>query len=163
MDYEPYMKIALAEAEKALATGEFPVGCALVSAETVVATGHRIGTGQNELDHAEIRALRCLAEGGPGAAEPPLTAFCTMEPCLMCLGALLLGNVTQVVYAYEDVMGGGTGCRLEDVGPLYRQRRLKIVPHVMRRESLALFKRFFARPENRYWRRSLLAEYTLEA
>ena len=165
MDYELFMSAALAEAEKALAEGEFPVGCVLVSANQIVATGSRIGTagnGKNEIDHAEMIALRHLTNRFPETASPPLTAFSTMEPCLMCLGALLINNVTEIVYAYEDVMGGATKCRLSDVGPLYGNAELKIRANIMRNKSLVLFKKFFNKPENEYWQDSLLARYTLE-
>ena len=165
MDYEFFMSAALAEAQKALVAGEFPVGCVLVSDNRIVASGSRTGTvgdGKNEIDHAEMVALRQLMQSDQGPAPSSLSAFSTMEPCLMCFGGLLINNVTEIVYAYEDAMGGATSCRLSDLGPLYRYNDLKIRPHVMRSESLALFKEFFAKPENAYWRDSLLARYTLE-
>ncbi len=165
MDYEHFMSAALAEAEIALAAGEFPVGCVLVSGNQIIATGSRVGTagdGKNELDHAEIAALRQLSARYPESAPVPVTVFSTMEPCLMCLGALLLNNVTEIVYAYEDVMGGATNCPLSELGPLYRDIQLSVKAHVMRANSLELFKSFFIKPENQYWRGSLLARYTLQ-
>ena len=165
MDYEHFMRAALDEAEKALAEGEFPVGCVLVFENQIVAGGSRLGTcgnGKNEIDHAEMIALRQLTNRYPEAPPSPLTVFSTMEPCLMCLGALLINNVNEIVYAYEDVMGGAANCQLSEVGPLYRDIGLKIKANVMRSESLALFKRFFAKPENSYWQDSLLARYTLD-
>lgn len=165
MDYEHFMSAALAEAELALAAGEFPVGCVLVSGNKIVAAGSRVGTAgdrKNEIDHAEMTALRQLSTRYPQSAPAPLTVFSTMEPCLMCLGALLLNNVTEIVYAYEDVMGGATHCTLSDLGPLYRDIQLTVKAHVMRAKSLKLFKSFFTKPENQYWRGSLLARYTLQ-
>jgi tRNA(adenine34) deaminase len=159
-----FMKMALAEAEKALAGGEFPVGCVLVAGSQVVAAGSRTGTsgeGWNEIDHAEIVALRQMLANYPESPPSPLAVFSTMEPCLMCMGALLINQVTEIVYAYEDVMGGAINCRLSDLGPLYRDIKLDIRAHVMRPESLALFKTFFEKPGNAYWRDSLLARYTL--
>jgi tRNA(adenine34) deaminase len=79
----------------------------------------------------------------------------------MCLGALILSGIGQVVYAYEDVMGGGTKCDLSKLTPLYRDHKISIVPNILRRQSLELFKAFFRNPENRYWQGSLLAQYTL--
>jgi tRNA(adenine34) deaminase len=79
----------------------------------------------------------------------------------MCLGALILGGISEVVYAYEDVMGGGTDCNLTGLRPLYRNQKISIVPHILRQQSLELFKAFFRNPENSYWKGSLLAEYTL--
>lgn len=164
MDYERFMSAALAEAETALAAGEFPVGCILVYDNRIVAAGSRVGTAgnlKNEVDHAEITALRQLHARYPDSVPAPLTVFSTMEPCLMCLGALLLNHVTEIVFAYEDVMGGATNCPLSELGPLYRTIQLTVKAHVMRAQSLDLFKSFFNKPENQYWQGSLLARYTL--
>ena len=90
-----------------------------------------------------------------------VTVFCTMEPCLMCFSALILAGIGEVVFAYEDAMGGGTGCDRSQMKPLYRDSPIVVRPHVRRSESLALFQKFFADPANRYWRGSLLAQYTL--
>lgn len=165
-DDHGFMGEALREAETALAAGEFPVGCVIVHQGRIVARGARrgtSGTGRNELDHAEMTALRELAARPWPAPTEGLTVFCTMEPCLMCFSALILNGVEKIVYAYEDVMGGGTGCDLSKLPPLYRESRVAVRPHVRREESLALFKRFFADPANAYWRGSPLADYTLGA
>jgi tRNA(adenine34) deaminase len=58
-------------------------------------------------------------------------------------------------------MGGVTGCDFGALPALYRQNAVKVVPGVLRQESLELFKAFFSAPANHYWRNSLLAEYTL--
>ena len=86
-----------------------------------------------------------------------------MEPCLMCYSALILAGIGNIVYAYEDVMGGGTGCDLSQLNPLYKNSSVKIVPNILRHESLKLFKDYFVDPANVYLKRSLLAEYTLGA
>jgi tRNA(adenine34) deaminase len=164
MDYDHLMGEALMEAEEALAHGEFPVGCVLVHGGRILARGRRTGTageGRNELDHAEVVALRNLVGRHAAIEFASVTAFCTMEPCLMCFAAFMLHGVGEVVFAYEDVMGGGTGCEVSHLSPLYRQRRMRLRPHVRRKDSLLLFKTFFADPSHAYWRGSLLAEYTL--
>ena len=166
MDYEYFMKKALKQAEQALQAGEFPVGCVLVYQDKVLQTGARrssIGRSRNEVDHAEIVALRRLSELEGSFDHSQITAFSTMEPCLMCYSALILAGIGEIVYAYEDVMGGGTGCDLSRMTPLYRDNSLKVVPGVLRAESLKLFKDFFADPANDYLKQSLLAEYTLAA
>ena len=165
MDHEHFMKKALEQAQNALDVGEFPVGCVLVHQNRVLATGSRKGTaGQypNEIEHAEMMALRQLADMGIAATTMGIDLYTTMEPCLMCLGAMLLSGIRKVVYAYEDVMGGGTRCDLSKMTPLYKNSGITIVPHIMRQESLALFKTFFNNPENSYWKNSLLAQYTLQ-
>ncbi|CAB1083533.1 cytidine deaminase [Alkalispirochaeta odontotermitis] len=166
MDYEYFMKIALEQAKLALAAGEFPVGCVLVHQDKVLVTGARrfsTGSNRNEIDHAEIVALRRLSELGDAIDPSRITAFSTMEPCLMCYSALILAGIGSIVYAYEDVMGGGTGCDLSRLTPLYRDSSSKVVPGILRAESLSVFKDFFAKPVNDYLKHSLLAEYTLGA
>jgi tRNA(adenine34) deaminase len=159
-----FMKTALDMAQTALADGEFPVGCVIADGDTVLARGHRTGTAAgraNEIDHAEINALRCLYRRSPDMDRSILTLYCTMEPCLMCFSATVLSGIGRVVYAYEDVMGGGTGLDRSDWPPLYRDAKLTVISGVLRRESLALFQRFFADSGNPYWSDSPLSRYTL--
>jgi len=158
------MAAALEQAQEALQAGEFPVGCVLVHQYKVVASGRRQGTaygGRNETDHAEIMALKSFYELEDAPDPGEMSAFCTMEPCLMCFGALLIAGIGEIVYAYEDVMGGGTHCDLSQLPALYRDNPASIIPGIMRAESLALFKTFFRNSENDYWKESRLAAYTL--
>ncbi|MCU0560628.1 MAG: nucleoside deaminase [Desulfobacterales bacterium] len=159
-----YMDEALAEAAKALAQGEFPVGCVMVYRDRVLARGSRTGSaagGRNELDHAEMLALRQLWQSNAAFQAAGITMYCTLEPCLMCFGAILLAGIGKLVYAYEDVMGGGAGCDRAQLKPLYRESAIVVRAGIRRSESLALFKNFFSHPRMDYWRGSLLAEYTL--
>lgn len=163
-DHQYFMQQALEEARQALAENEFPVGCVLVCDKQVVARGRRLNStaqSRNELDHAEIVALRNLITSRPDINPGRLTAYCTMEPCLMCYAALLLSQIPTIVYAYEDAMGGGTGLSRLGLTPLYRQVKVEVIPHVLRSESLELFKQFFQNPEHSYWQDSYLAQYTL--
>jgi len=165
MNYEHYMRKALDLAREALSAGEFPVGCVMVCQDRVLATGSRTGTAgdnTNEIDHAEMVALRHLVNSEEYKNSNAVTLFCTMEPCLMCLGAIVLSGIGEVVYAYEDIMGGGTRCDLQQLTPLYANNRISIVPNVLRKESLELFKAYFSDPDNSYWQGSLLARYTLD-
>ncbi|UCD79848.1 MAG: nucleoside deaminase [Desulfobacterales bacterium] len=164
MDDEHFMRQALEQAEQALAAGEFPVGCVLVYRDNILATGHREGTvGKrcNEIDHAEMIALRRLTDKHYHIDWGQITTFSTMEPCLMCYSALIIAGIGRIVYAYEDVMGGGTCCDLARLNPLYKNSAVKVVPNVLRAASLKIFKTYFADPENHYLKQSLLAEYTL--
>ncbi|MDL2275578.1 nucleoside deaminase [Desulfosarcina sp. OttesenSCG-928-G10] len=180
-----FMTAALEMAEAALDCGEFPVGCVIADGHGIVARGQRTGTapdqsrldqsrpGQsrsdqsgktawaNETDHAEINTLKALSAAPPDADPAVLTLYCTLEPCLMCFAAILLSGIGRIVYAYEDVMGGGTGCDRTALAPLYRDARIAVVPGVMRKESVLLFQRFFADARNVYWKDSLISRYTL--
>lgn len=159
-----YMQMALKLAGQALDRGEFPVGCVVTYAGQVVARGERRGTHQanpSELDHAEMIALRQLESLIDPLDRKKVTVYATLEPCLMCFGALLISGIGTIVYAYEDAMGGGTTCPRGRMPSLYRDHPVRIVPGVCRTESLALLKAFFSNPELDYWRGSLLASYTL--
>ncbi len=159
-----FMQLALSEARTALAEGEFPVGCVLVANGEVLARGRRQHSGSghpNELDHAEIVALRRLWEMNPGHSLADLTLYCTLEPCLMCYGALLLSGVRRIVYGYEDVMGGGLAVDLARLTPLYAGMRVEHLGGVCRAECKALFCEFFQKYE--YWQGSLIARHALEA
>ena len=166
MPHETFMHLALQQAQQALANHEFPVGAVIVAGDEPVAIGRRENSRNetaNELDHAEIVALRDLLGRRPDIDRRTLTVYSTMEPCLMCYSAMLLNGIRTFVYAYEDAMGGGTGLQLTGLTPLYQTMapEVRILPHVLRQESLALFKAFFTSPENNYWQGSLLADYTL--
>lgn len=164
MDYEFFMRKALTLAETALSSGEFPVGCVIAYKDNILVTGSRTGTAGssiNEIDHAEMIALRKLVNLKENIDPFNATLFCTLEPCLMCFGALILSGIGEIVYAYEDVMGGGTACDLTNLSPLYQNCQISIVPKILRRESLKLLKAYFENPKNTYWRGSLLAGYTL--
>ncbi|NDY71967.1 nucleoside deaminase [Desulfobacter hydrogenophilus] len=167
MDYEFFMEQALEQARKAFYQGQFPVGCVIVQDDQVIASGARGGTSGDlsffsEIDHAEIRALKSLESSNIRFAPERAVLFCTMEPCLMCFAAIILAGIRTLVFAYEDVMGGGTALDRTHLTPLYRDAQITIVSHVLRKKSLDLFHNFFNKEANLYWKDSLLESYTLD-
>lgn len=164
MNYHYFMKKALEQANQALLEGEFPVACLVVHKNQIIASGRRKGTKGsqvNEVDHAEMTALRRLARIDKNINNRTLTLFCTLEPCLMCYAAILLSRIGKLVYAYEDVMGGATRSNISRLGSLYQINKISIVRNIMRSESLELLKSFFSNPANHYWKGSILAKYTM--
>lgn len=165
MDDEYFMKKALEQARMALAAGEFPVGCVMVLGKDIIATGARqgtAGTGLNEVDHAEIMALRNLSHLDRNVNMQAVSVFSTLEPCLMCFGALVISGIGRIVFAYEDAMGGGTRCDCANLPPLYRESQIKIKSGVLRKDSLELLKSYFSQSQNTYLMASSLAAYTLD-
>ena len=158
------MKKALYEAEKALCNGEFPVGSIFVYENNIISTGSREGTtgrnSNNEIDHAEMIGLRRIPDIDMDMRKK-ITVFSTLEPCLMCFGALLINGIGKIVYAYEDVMGGATNINLAKLSPLYQNCTLSIIKNIMRNESYKLFQTYFKNSKNDYLKGSVLAEYTL--
>jgi len=161
------MEQALEQARNAFDQGQFPVGCVIVQDDRVIASGARAGTSGglsffSEIDHAEIRALKALESSDIRFVPERAVLFCTMEPCLMCFAAIILAGIRTLVFAYEDVMGGGTGLERAHLAPLYRDAQITIVSHVLRKKSLDLFHNFFNKEANLYWKDSLLESYTLD-
>ncbi len=164
VDHQTAMRAALDEARRALAAGEFPVGCVITTGQgRIVARGARKNSRDGgEIDHAEVVAARLLLADSAGYPDPSeLIVYATMEPCLMCFSTLILNGFRTIVHAYEDVMGGGTGLDLQALPPLYAAMDVTVVGGVCRSESLVLFQRFFREDPHGYWRDSLLARYTL--
>jgi tRNA(adenine34) deaminase len=165
MDNEYFMKIALEEAQTALTAGEFPVGCVMVQDKKILASGARRGTTggyPNEIEHAELVALRRLFRLNLQMNMREVTVFSTLEPCLMCFGALMISGIGKLVFAFEDPMGGGTQCDVAKLTPLYQSNQMAIIPGILRNESLKMLKAFFSEPKNTYLKESLLAAYTLD-
>jgi len=160
--HEHYMDLALEEARKALAEGEFPVGCVMVSEDRIIAKGRRQNSQEgtrNEIDHAEVLTLRRLIREQPALDLSQVRVYSTLEPCLMCYSTMLLSGIRTFVWAYEDVMGGGGNLPLYMLNTLYAQMKVELIDRVRRDESLRLFQQFFQNGE--YWQESLLSRYTM--
>lgn len=98
-----FMKLALEEAEKADYLDEVPIGAVLVLDGQLVARGHNHPIRRHDpTAHAEIEALRSAGEWLRNYRMPESTLYVTLEPCLMCFGALIQARVTRVVFGAPD-------------------------------------------------------------
>ena len=103
-----FMQLALEEANKARALGEVPVGAVLVSNQQVIARAHNQPIGQHDPSaHAEIAALRAAGNHLSNYRLPDTTLYVTLEPCMMCCGAIMHARISRVVYGATDAK---TGC-----------------------------------------------------
>ena len=143
-DDRRWMRLALDEAEKALSHGDVPVGAVAVYAGRVIGRGHN----RREVDgdptaHAEIIALRAASQAIGRWRLDDVTLYCTLEPCAMCAGALLLSRIPRLVYAAHDPKAGAAGSVMD----ITRHHRLNHQVHVdygaLAEESAALLRRFF--------------------
>ncbi len=102
-----HMRHALRLARKAALRGEVPVGCvAVINDEVVAAASNRVERGGSALLHAEMLALAKASSTLGGWRLDRLTLYCTLEPCPMCAGAILLARVARVVYGADDPKKG---------------------------------------------------------
>ena len=103
-----FMQLALVEAQKARALGEVPVGAVLVSDNQVIATGHNQPINNNDpSEHAEVVTLRVAGQNLSNYLLPNTTLYVTLEPCMMCCGAIMHARISRVVYGAADAK---TGC-----------------------------------------------------
>ena len=104
-----YMQMALTEAQKAYAQGEIPVGCIIVADNQVVGRGHNLTeTLQDVTAHAEIQAITAAASTLGGKYLTQCTLYVTLEPCVMCAGAIGWAQIRRVVYGAADEKRGFT-------------------------------------------------------
>ena len=102
-NHEKYMRMALDEAEKALAKGEVPIGAVVVCQERVIARAHNLTeTLTDATAHAEMQAITMAASELGGKYLTQCTLYVTVEPCVMCAGALGWAQVPHVVYGCRD-------------------------------------------------------------
>ena len=102
-----YMQMALTEAQKAAGEGEVPVGCVVVAGNQIVGRGHNLTeTLQDVTAHAEIQAITAAAQTLGGKYLQQCTLYVTVEPCVMCAGAIGWAQVSRLVYGAEDEKRG---------------------------------------------------------
>ena len=108
VDLIQYMELALEEARRAAGAGEVPVGAVLVREDRVVARAHNETIASRDPSaHAEIVAIRRAAETLGNHRLPGTVLYVTLEPCLMCFGAIIQGRVASLVFGAGDPKGGG--------------------------------------------------------
>ena len=104
------MRAALAEAEKAAGEGEIPVGAVIVVNGEIVATGRNCSVATSDPSaHAEIIALREAGSGLGNYRLPDATLYVTLEPCVMCTGAIVQARLKRVVFGAYDKKAGALG------------------------------------------------------
>lgn len=108
-DDERYMRMALAEAKQAYAQGEVPIGCVIVANGQVVGRGHNLTeTLADVTAHAEMQAITAAANTLGGKYLAQCTLYVTVEPCIMCAGAIGWAQIKRVVYGTADEKRGFT-------------------------------------------------------
>ena len=138
------MREALAEARKANAAGEVPIGAVIVS------RGEMIARGQNSVirtsdptAHAEIVALRQAARTFGNYRLNDTTLYVTLEPCAMCAGAMIHARIDRLVYAAADPKAGACGSVLSVINHPQLNHQMQVQQGVMGEQSAELLRSFF--------------------
>ena len=141
-----WMSEAIKEARKALEAGEVPIGAVLVYQGRIIGRGYnRMESLKDATAHAEIIAIGAASNAVGDWRLEGATLYVTVEPCMMCVGAMFWARIARVVYGAADRRGGACG-GAADLGRLkYLDRELTIDGGVLDAECGELLKRFFAR------------------
>lgn len=140
-----YMTMALAEAQKAFAMGEVPVGCVIVADGQVVGRGHNLTeTLADVTAHAEMQAITAATNTLGGKYLTQCTLYVTVEPCVMCAGAIGWAQVQRVVYGASDEKRGFTAYAPKALHP-----KCTVSSGVLEAECRELMQSFFAKKRGR--------------
>jgi tRNA(adenine34) deaminase len=140
-----FMRTALEAARRASEHDDVPVGCVLVLDDEVIAVGeNRREVDQDPTAHAEVVALRHAATARSGWRMDGVTAYVTLEPCVMCAGALLNARVARVVIGAMDEKAGAVGSRYNVLSDPRLLHEAALTYDVLAPESAELLRGFFA-------------------
>jgi len=143
--HDEFMRQALALAEEARALGEVPVGAVVVIGGEVVGWGRNSPIALNDpTAHAEMLAIRAACARAGNYRLDGATLYSTLEPCVMCAGALIAARVETLVFAARDLRFGGVRGKFRLADSELLNHRVDVVEGVLAADSARLLQAFFA-------------------
>ena len=140
-----FMQVALEQAGESAEAGEIPVGAVIVVSGEVVATGQNRSIRDSDPSaHAEVVALRAAGNTLSNYRLTDATLYVTLEPCAMCIGAIVQGRVTRVVFGAYDPKAGAVGSVIDLSDSPAFNHRFEIMGGVLAEECGAVLKEFFS-------------------
>ena len=147
---ERYMRLALEQARLAAAQDEVPVGAVVVHDSEVIGAGCNLTRElQDATAHAEILALRRAAQRLGNWYFERCTLYVTLEPCIMCAGALVLAKLERLVFGAAEPKFGGCGSIFDIVREKRLNHRVKVTGGVLESECAELMQEFFKNKRNK--------------
>jgi tRNA(adenine34) deaminase len=139
-----YMRLALEQARKASAQGEVPIGAVLVRDGQVLAQAHNVREAwQDPTAHAEIVAIREAATQSGSWRLTDTTLYVTLEPCAMCVGAIILARIPRLVFGAMDPKAGACGSIFDLPAERRLNHHVEVIGGVSEQESQELLRAFF--------------------
>ncbi len=144
MDKNSFMEEALIEAKKALKKGEVPVGAVVVLEEDIIGRGYNQPITNNDpTAHAEIMALRDAAMNLKNYRLKDTLVFTTLEPCLMCAGALVHARIKKLIYSASDPKSGVIESNGNLMQSAFLNHKISYEGGILKEESSEILKNFF--------------------
>jgi tRNA(adenine34) deaminase len=145
ISHQTGMEIALAEARKAEAHGDVPIGAAIFrDGELLARAGNERELRRDPTAHAEVLAIQAAAAALGGWRLPGTTLYVTLEPCAMCAGAIVLARIPTVVFGAPDPKAGAAGSALDVLAEPALNHRPEVIAGISEEECAALLREFFA-------------------
>lgn len=145
------MREALKEAEKAVQKGEVPIGAVIVSDSKIIAKGHNLKESTADATaHAEIIAIKKASKKLGRWRLTNSIIYVTLEPCLMCMGALIQARIERLVFGCYDPKAGACGSLYDLSQDKRLNHRIKVTEGVMAGECGKILKGFFNGLRNKY-------------
>ena len=139
-----FMKEALKEAELARLEDEVPIGCVVVKDDQIIARGHnQRDKSHNPLGHAETLAIKTASEIVNDWQLVDCTLYVTIEPCIMCSGAIIQSRVKRVVYGAPDIKGGAFGSSINILEASNINHRPEVTKGILEEECASIIKNYF--------------------
>ena len=143
-DFERYMLEALKEASLAASEDEVPIGCVIVKDGEIIARAHnQRDKTNNPLGHAEVLAIKKASEILKDWQLVNCELFVTIEPCLMCAGAIIQSRIKRVIYGAPDLKGGAFGSSINVLDASNINHRPEIVKGILESECSQIIKDYF--------------------
>lgn len=144
-----FMRVALDKAAEALSAGEVPVGAIVIVADSMVGSGHNHSIRDcDPTAHAEIIALRQAAKAVGNYRISDATAYVTLEPCPMCIGAMLHARIRRLVFGAYDPRAGAAGSVVDLCSDRRFNHRVEVNGGLLAEECGKLLSEFFAAKRN---------------
>ena len=141
---EYYMSLALKEAQKALLEDETPIGCVIVKDDKVIARGHNKRETKNLVtSHAEIEAITKANKKLKSWRLVDCDLYVTVEPCIMCGGAIIQSRIKNVYYGAKDLKGGAFGSSINILEANNINHRPNIIGGILEEECAIIIKNYF--------------------
>ena len=138
------MTLALKEANKAREIDEVPIGCVIVKDNKVIARGHNLRESkQNPTLHAEMVAIRKASKKLKSWRLEGCDIYVTIEPCIMCSGAIIQSRIKTVIYGAPDLKGGGLGSSINVLDANGINHRPEVIFGVMKDECAEIISNYF--------------------
>ena len=148
--YEKYMLEALKEAELAAKEDEVPIGCVIVKDDKIISRAHnQRDKSHNPLGHAETLAIKQASEIIGDWQLVDCELYVTIEPCIMCSGAIIQSRIKRVVYGAPDIKGGAFGSSINILESKNINHYPEVVKGILEEECAAIIKNYFKAKRNK--------------